>query len=955
MNRAFVYSLIAIVHFWVISQGQTPLIAQQAVPKAGPFEEKTLPVIRAPGVSRLPQDSSLPPEMLETVRFLTLQGLSIPSRSKYREVELTVGSVWSNQGISATTHPWVLPAHFDPDDQRYAIAWNGLVYPVNVKDTQVSLDSDIQAILSQDEKVRRRQQEQLAKRRKVDPTIPATFSIGRSKSLREQSGISHETLNPLKIVILAELGEAAHAEKLWSAWRQGTAFSEESQKSSASHSSLWLTVTGAWVWAHFDRAVCAHARGDHVIAKASARQAAATAAQVELIANARGLKRQTAFDGKPHLYLEFARDAGRLADDEWRRINSSLLARASSESEATVTDTKQRIAALIRKLEDVSQTQWGQPGGVDIYQSPIVQALVKEGQAAVEPLLECIETDFRLTRSVSFHRDFHQHRELISVDVAAYQALTKLLGARTFGPLTKHGYSGAHDSASRLLIAEELRNYANQYGAMSEADRWFLVLADEDGTQSQWLEAAKATTQRKVDRSRFTRSRIPSGIEPTGRKHWPFAGESLRTRTNPSVTDLLIARANDLSKKTANSTAHIHELKAACELTLMLAEWDHPSSAEPIVRRVDEYLEMLRHRFFRPYSKQLVGPVARLFVAAFRTPELSEETRERLIQNYGQWLREATPNDLLTFRQGEIFEPLWRFPDDDDFQKLATLTFQSSESSWLPLHEKLSNSMTGNGSGSIIESPLVGVPAFRSLLQDVLKDRSVTGNVKVDRKTMGLSLKVGRSGIRTQMRNANDPLAPETDSPIAIRACDLAAWQLSKIEATPLFELYWPILDRDAAIATFERFLDKWGDKYRDPGFEPTSRLGRPGVRFRLAKLDHPATTEDAEVGRAIFSLETRFPNHEIRLVDDFPLAKFAVWTTLKKFPVVRPSYDPETKTKSRSASYDQSGIVWQAEEVLIKGVWKRFYGFVGRNVIAEVPADKLQFSDEPWTLPGFH
>lgn len=40
MNRAFVYSLIAIVHFWVISQGQTPLIAQQAVPKAGPFEEK---------------------------------------------------------------------------------------------------------------------------------------------------------------------------------------------------------------------------------------------------------------------------------------------------------------------------------------------------------------------------------------------------------------------------------------------------------------------------------------------------------------------------------------------------------------------------------------------------------------------------------------------------------------------------------------------------------------------------------------------------------------------------------------------------------------------------------------------------------------------------------------------------------------------------------------------------
>jgi len=40
----------------------------------------------------------------------------------------------------------------------------------------------------------------------------------------------------------------------------------------------------------------------------------------------------------------------------------------------------------------------------------------------------------------------------------------------------------------------------------------------------------------------------------------------------------------------------------------------------------------------------------------------------------------------------------------------------------------------------------------------------------------------------------------------------------------------------------------------------------------------------------------------------------------------------------------DQSGLIWQAEEVLQNGKWVRYYGFVGRHVLQKVPADQIDF-----------
>jgi hypothetical protein len=40
---------------------------------------------------------------------------------------------------------------------------------------------------------------------------------------------------------------------------------------------------------------------------------------------------------------------------------------------------------------------------------------------------------------------------------------------------------------------------------------------------------------------------------------------------------------------------------------------------------------------------------------------------------------------------------------------------------------------------------------------------------------------------------------------------------------------------------------------------------------------------------------------------------------------------------------FDREGLIWQAEEVLQEGRWRRFYGFVGNHIIAKVPAEEIQ------------
>ena len=162
-----------------------------------------------------------------------------------------------------------------------------------------------------------------------------------------------------------------------------------------------------------------------------------------------------------------------------------------------------------------------------------------------------------------------------------------------------------------------------------------------------------------------------------------------------------------------------------------------------------------------------------------------------------------------------------------------------------------------------------------------------------------------------------------------LRACDYYAIEISRLEGSPRYEMYWPEKRRDAVRKDMARFLDQWGDCFRD-----RSRSFRidydhvSTVRFRLPRLTQPAMPEDVAAGRAIFSLRDR-PDAQVRIVSIKPLPSIARWKTLKQFPLRdlahgvaqgQRSSDPKVWERLPEELFDREGLIWQAEEVLLDG-----------------------------------
>jgi hypothetical protein len=56
--------------------------------------------------------------------------------------------------------------------------------------------------------------------------------------------------------------------------------------------------------------------------------------------------------------------------------------------------------------------------------------------------------------------------------------------------------------------------------------------------------------------------------------------------------------------------------------------------------------------------------------------------------------------------------------------------------------------------------------------------------------------------------DANDPLAPTTDTTLALRVADQYAAQLAERQGAPKFRVYWPAKVRDRAIADLVAWLN---------------------------------------------------------------------------------------------------------------------------------------------------
>jgi hypothetical protein len=883
------------------------------------------PASRKPGVMFKGNELPLPPQSGKhwkvpatklpapwgtAVQKLLSYGFADPRGCEYREVELTCGTLWwPNKSFLLRTHAWVLPQPVSgkPDAERFAVTWSGLVYPVVTVGEPAGLRADVEAQLKFSQAER----------------IPLFAEP-------EERLLSHEYPHPLKGCLLLVLGEVDLAEKVWQVAEPY--FDASRIKGPANRNDdPYLGLVQNWASAHFDRVASARLRGDDVVSLASARLLLPLRDTVEIDAPKRGFENTLYFEqGQQRPYfLDFLRLIEVIIADQARRVTTKPVVRVLDPGAAPIADSRARIAALIRDLEVVDT-----PPSI---QSFIVKALSQEGLPAVDPLLECLERDERLTRSVSFRNDSFPERDFFAVNKAAFAALQAILKTHTFGPRTHHGFFGLTrpDKKTREAYIKEIRDfYLMTKGGTVDAARWYLTLSNPLSTEKEWLEAAQNITSQHAHSTTIPlNSKAATQPDEPNASHEPrLQGESLRSGLNPSVSELMAKRADKITTFELNNSDRTYHLRNACTLTLCLSKWDMQAALPEIRNRVDQCQTLRLDRKFHFHASALHSSFSHLIIAAV------DALAEEFIDPYIAWMTDLKPETVDPILDFEIFQPLSRYADHPKMVDLAKTLF-SSKSSWVPLHQRVGFRWHG-----LLTSPVVGVSAFRELLKSQLDDQTRVGTITLDTVASHVQIQIGDGSMGQSIRTAFDPDEPGLAEPKPVRRCDFIAWTLSQLQGAPLYELWWPEAKRNLVMPQMKKFLDQWGNAFRDQG-PVWERFGSAfgQASFHIAKLDRLATMQDVAAGQAIFFSSVSTENGRVVALKTFPQS--ARWRTLTDFPIQENGLpDLATGEPTRIRSFDRDGSIWQAEEVLVDGQWKRYYGFVGRHIIARVSAEEIEF-----------
>jgi hypothetical protein len=738
---------------------------------------------------------------------LFAMGVADPRGCEYRQIEVTVGSVWGGAAVIAA-HGWVLPG--GAPGQQFGIGWNGLVYPLYSVGKLADLRHDISAAIAKDEEGRA----QWAKER---PPFP--FYRFRN-ALPEHYSLDFLSLLPLKASLLLRLGEVELAGKVWSAWTAG--MQPELNDDSLHLRDPFLMLATYWAWAMFERAVTAHMRSDDQLALLSARALAPLQTGMEAEVDRRGLQGDYYVQSDPKQnprYLIFLKSVPSLLRDQERRANERQLPNSATRQLAIANDLSKRsprsarIMALIRDLDEVRAYQSGQPGGVDLTEDATVKALIGEGEEAVEPLLAVLENDQRLTRSVQFGRDFFNGRSILGVHKAAYVALTRIL---------KTDFSGGDDLTQedgRRVVVAEIRQYWKAYRKTPIEERWYRILLDDHQSLDQWRQAAARIVELadigEISKNVTVTHRVTFPERPN--QVFTLRGEALRHKTEPTVSQLLIRRMNEAIERKEDQ--ELTSLTAATDFAAALATWDGANHLDEL-RQLNNRLQKMFADGSAPNRREnLIGFIVSLYI---KRHEIGDQGA---LSSYAEWLRSVKPEDAGDYGTPYLFKLATQETADPSITRAIEVMFADPASPWFPLIQR--DKPQSFYAAKLMETPLLNVRAFRDQLLKGLSDKLVIGTLRpsaaspnenldlTPENTYGRLLARGSNiggtviKVAADDRNVARPLR-ET----SFRVCDVIAWELSGVEGAPDFEVYWTELSRDVAVEAYVNFLRQHDGKF---------------------------------------------------------------------------------------------------------------------------------------------
>ena len=734
----------------------------------------------------LPPTTTLPSNYVSATRALFDAGMADPRGCEYREIEVTTGNVWSGDGGAVSTHGWVLRSNYK---QKFAVCWNGLIYPVVSAGTNANLKVDIANL--------------------VTNGAVTWYSV-----IPEGMSVSELSLLGIKGCLLLRLGESDLARQVWQAkvrrgkeyqtalWPRGQTNShvgvEEIKLPEDDPYLVWATE---WIWSLFDRALCAHMRADDGLALASARTLASAQKAVEAEAERRGFKPRNSFDSpRQHLlmpYLEFLEPFPALLADQERR---ALRPKRPMVVEVGITNypvVADRITALIEDLDHVAVRQMGQPGGLGGYGGDrTVGALVNEGTTAIPPLLRCLETDAsgRLNRSVSFGRDFHSGRYVHNISESVIEVLRQIMRASSFGSwATTNELANAGTNRNRIT-AVQIRAYWQKFGALPPEERWYQTFLDKNAGEASWNDAIANIVSDDHSRTNFRR---------------PLRGESLRSKTNPSVTELLVDYAthqpNPVVDPVNYGSIDRFYLPKWIDTAMWLAKWDARASV-PVLRArktvlLKNWEDSLKVPVDPNMGQTIDTTVTILSENLLRvTLALIKANDDSALHEYMEWLSKMPAPRYAKwqreFHKGDLFQPMWRYPNHQAVKTTAAHILNPATSTLAPLL-----SLT-NGEKSIVlqeaQTLLCRLQEFQPLLLGALTNRSTLGSAAVSAE--------GWATMRSTSQNSGfrgdkpDLSKCDPGQSVDYRICDYVASQLARWKGMPKIELYWRERFRDEAV-----------------------------------------------------------------------------------------------------------------------------------------------------------
>jgi len=512
---------------------------------------------------------------------------------------------------------------------------------------------------------------------------------------------------------------------------------------------------------------------------------------------------------------------------------------------------------LIESLEEVDARQFSQPGSVDLVMDPRVGGLIKIGDAAIPALIDTIENDDRLTRSVHFWRDFSRNRTVLSVREAALEASMNILRIQLFSSRSTDDNFTLQGEAGAKRMAARLRAYWKNFGHLPIDERMMQVLTDPGSRFEATREAAQ-----NLAHIRERRMLTTSGARFESRRH-----SGPRRRSNP-----VVAKFNNPTVAEAILAAMRRDLEHS------FADRDDDLSDYRRRRVQDQYMEALIH-----LGDARIGPeLTRLYQVA----ETIRDRRELATAAHQLGDAGAMQEFARDVREGGLELPTNRDPRLNLARRPATVelrgiiqdlgrtgTPEANQALYAiaePEHSyySIAHSMVFDARISSSEDGAWFDHAYcLKILRRELDNQELTGGSYMIEGNRVIHRRGRGSGSRSLPSWLADP---QQRIPLTTeRRCDRAAIKLSQLVIG--LPPYHPLLKAaDEKLEAFKNAFDSFRNGYRRLTSSEAEFLElysrEPVFMPDIPPLGRPATPDDVRAGRAVFHLDGKGKLSELEL-----------------------------------------------------------------------------------------